>query len=469
MAISSIGVGSGLPLDELLINLRAAENAPLVLIKNRAEAVQNRISGYGAIKNALESFQAAANALGKTESLSAHATQVRGEGFTASASASATTGTYRITVNQLATYQTLTSQGLESRSRVLSAQDITLSITLGTDTEPRTLSISNDATSLQGLVTAINGEPGLGVRATLLNDGSSQPYRLLLTATESGNAGAVQMISVDGTDSGSDIAQLLTYDSGNPGLDGGLTQTTQGRAALLDIDGIAITAQGNTVENVIEGVTLQLTNAAPGAPATLSVTRDEAASIKAIETFVSSYNNLQNVIKGLTTYNADSQSSSALTGDSLARRVQTQMRDTLNIGLDSGEIRTLSQMGITTDPNNGTLLLDNKKLSAAVGDHQHAVKQLFAGPDGISGRVAQAADLYLRRDGIINTATGSMASTLKDLDSQYDITSDRIDDKIENYRRQFIQLDTIIAQMSSVSNYLSQQLSRLGNLNKNSQ
>lgn len=39
---------------------------------------------------------------------------------------------------------------------------------------------------------------------------------------------------------------------------------------------------------------------------------------------------------------------------------------------------------------------------------------------------------------------------------------------MESYRRQFTALDTMMAQMNSVSSYLTQQLSMLSNLNEKS-
>ena len=65
MAISAIGVGSGLPLDELLSDLRASENIALQQIKTRQADVQNRISAYGKIKSAFEAFQKAGQTLSK--------------------------------------------------------------------------------------------------------------------------------------------------------------------------------------------------------------------------------------------------------------------------------------------------------------------------------------------------------------------------------------------------------------------
>src|SRR3546814_12738695 len=85
MAISSIGVGSGLPLDTLLAQLRASENQALGLIESRAPTVQSRLSGYGSIKSSIDELKTASEALGKPETFGALHTRVHGDVFTAAA------------------------------------------------------------------------------------------------------------------------------------------------------------------------------------------------------------------------------------------------------------------------------------------------------------------------------------------------------------------------------------------------
>ena len=57
-----------------------------------------------------------------------------------------------------------------------------------------------------------------------------------------------------------------------------------------------------------------------------------------------------------------------------------------------------------------------------------------------------------------------MSARLKELDRQYDAAAARIDTRMEGYRRQFMQLDSTLASMNSVSAYLTQQLSMLGRI-----
>ncbi|MBX7021402.1 flagellar hook-associated protein 2, partial [Providencia rettgeri] len=59
MAISSIGIGSGLKLDELLEDLRKAENVSLTAIQNRQIENVSRISAYGKLKASITALQSA--------------------------------------------------------------------------------------------------------------------------------------------------------------------------------------------------------------------------------------------------------------------------------------------------------------------------------------------------------------------------------------------------------------------------
>src|SRR5690606_28647665 len=63
MAISSIGVGSGLPLDALLSDLRKAESRPLSLLESRAASTHKKLGAYDTIKGAVQSLRSAAQAL----------------------------------------------------------------------------------------------------------------------------------------------------------------------------------------------------------------------------------------------------------------------------------------------------------------------------------------------------------------------------------------------------------------------
>lgn len=462
MAVSSIGVGSGLPLDQLLTDLRNSENQALALIQTKQVSAENRLSAYGKIQSSVEALKTAAAKLGKDETYGALKTTVSSDAFTASATNKAIAGQYRVEVQTLASAQTLVAQGVASRTQAI-GQGGALTITLANG-ESQTLDLSGVETSIDGLIAAINkADPSLGVQATVINDGGANPYRLMLTSTATGTEAAVTSIQVSGnSDPENALQALLGFGAGAP------SSTVQEQAATnaaLTINGIAISSQTNQVENAIEGLTLNLAKAG-GEASTLKVERDDSTTTQAVKDFVTAYNNLQNTIKSLTSYDVEAQKGSALTGDTLARRVQTQARDALNGFASEGSIRTLAQMGIATNPSSGLLEVDDKKLAAAVKDHLGDVKQLLAGETGLAKRFTTMTDNFLGSTGYIQNAKDGAGRNIKELQRQYNDTADRIDAKMENYRRQFSALDSAVAQMSSVSTYLTQQLAMLGNLNE---
>ncbi|WP_301117187.1 flagellar filament capping protein FliD [Pusillimonas sp. (ex Stolz et al. 2005)] len=455
MAISSIGVGSGLPLDQLLTDLRNSENQALALIQKKQDSEQSRLTAYGRIQSSIEALKTAAEKLGKDDTYGGLKTSVSGDAFTASATNKAIAGQYDIRVETLASAQSLVTNGVADRAQAIgTGGTITIELADGTT---QSIELGSEDTSINGLIKAINqADPSLGVRATVINDGGAEPHRLLLTATATGENAAVSRITVDDN---AQLEALIGFDSSgaNPNI-----QEQKANNATLFINGIEISSQTNQVENAIEGVTLTLTKADESA--TLKVERDDAGTTQAIKAFVTAYNNLQSTIKSLTSYDVEAQQGSALTGDTLARRAQAATRDALNGFSSEGTLRTLSQLGITTNPTTGQLEVNDEKLSAGIKDHLGDVQRLLAGEGGLAERFKATTENFLGSKGYIQSAKDGADRTLANLQRQYDDTSARIDAKMENYRRQFTALDSMMAQMSSVSSYLTQQLSMLGNL-----
>lgn len=457
--ISSLGI-SGLPLNDLLTNLQKNENQALAVIQSRQQAAQSKLSAYGKLKDAVSAFQKTADAVGKTDSFGAIAATPGSDAISATATSGAIPGQYSIQVDSLATTQTMVFGGRTDRTTDIGTGG-TLNITIGG--KAQSIDLTGKSTSLDGLVSAINGNPDIGVNATLVNDGSGTPYRLLLTSRQTGTANAVTSVSVTNN---ATLDQFLGYDAATNATNNGNTGFSVQAAtdAKAQINGIAITSSTNTISNVIDGVTLTL-NKTTTTATSLSLTQDNSVAKKAIQDFVKSYNDLLGTIKNLTAYDVGSQTSSALTGDSVARSVQTRMRDAIAGGFDAGQGTNLGQIGITTDPKTGQLQIDDAKLSQALASNNSGVKSLFTSGTGIGTAVSIAADSFVKSDGTLSAATDSLNKTIADIQKQYDATSDRISQRMDTYRQQFSQLDAMVSQMNSLGSYLTQQLGALNGTN----
>jgi len=462
--IQSLGM-SGLPLDSLLTSLQNNENLALQAIQSRQTAAQAKLSAYGKLQAAVSAFQVAAQVVAKSDSYGAITSAAGSDAISATTTTTAIPGQYAIQVDQLATSQTLVFDGRGDRTTAIGA-DGTLSITTA-DGKTHTLDLTGGDTSLNGLVKAINAKTDIGVNATIVNDGGASPYRLLLTSRATGTQAAVSEISVAGNaDLQAFLGTSITTDASGSTSSNPTIQVQAAQDATLSVNGIAITSHTNTVDNVIDGVTLSL-NKVTTTATSLTLSRDNSVAKKAITDFVSAYNTLQSTMKSLTAFDVDSQTSSVLTGDSVARSVQTRMQGALTGAIDSTTGTTLASIGITTDPTTGQLKVDQTKLDKALSGNMNGVKSLLTGSTGIGTRVGATADTFTRSGGIFSTTTDGLNKTIADIKKQYDATSSLIDQRMATYRTQFTQLDSMVTQMNSLSSYLTQQLTAL-NGTKNS-
>lgn len=201
-----------------------------------------------------------------------------------SASSSATAGTHTVIVKNLAQ----TSSGyLDEIAKASDTLAGTLTITVNGKTETFDLAKLSDK-SLNGLKAAINGS-GMGVTANVLTDASGS--RLSLVSNESGLGGQMTVTSAV-TDSSaatdSNPTGALTYNN-----------SVDGKNASLVIDGVSLSNPGNTVANLIPGVTFQLLSTSPVAdsngdlePVQVVIGNDNSDVESTINQFVADYNSL---------------------------------------------------------------------------------------------------------------------------------------------------------------------------------
>lgn len=107
-SFSSLGVGSGLPLDTLLTNLTIAEKKRLNPITQQQTDNTARLTAYGTLK-APRKFQTANSALNKAELFRSSNVTSSTEDLKVSTEAGAAPGIYTISVSQLAQAQSLST------------------------------------------------------------------------------------------------------------------------------------------------------------------------------------------------------------------------------------------------------------------------------------------------------------------------------------------------------------------------
>ncbi len=228
-----------------------------------------------------------------------------------------------------------------------------------------TINSSND--SLQGIESAINNA-NLGVTASIINDGSNTPYRLVLTSNTTG-ANASMKISVNGD---STLSSLLSED---PAGTQNLTQSTAAQNTELTVNGIPITSSNNSVANAIQGVTLSV--AATGSTS-VSISQNTSTLQSAVSAFVNAYNTLNSTIGSETAYDASTETAGALLGDAGVQTVQEGIAQVLGATIPgvSQNLNSLQQLGITFN-SDGSMSLNSSTLQSAITNNPNGVAALF--------------------------------------------------------------------------------------------
>ena len=458
--ISAGGIGSGLDTASIISQLMSIERAPIQALAKRVTSFQAQLSAYGQLKGNMSALQTAAEALNKTEKFSSFKGTVADPTlFSAAVGTGASAGSYAVEVQFLAQAHKLASAGFASNSSPVGTG--TLTIELGqlsggvyTPDAAKTLSINIDGSNntLEGVRNAINAAKK-GVTATIVNDGSATPARLVITSNSSGTANTIRTSGIAGLD----------YDPVSN--TGSLEQKIQSQDAKLEIDGISITRSSNTVTDAIAGVTLNLTKANLGTTTTLTVASDNDAIKTKIEAFVKAYNDLNSTIRTQTAFNADSKTSAALNGDSTVRSISSRMRTLANedvAGAPSGSAR-LSDIGISFQVD-GSLKIDSTKLTAALADPTKDVGAIFgdaAGTVGIAADIAKEVKSMLTTGGLVANRTEGINSTIRRLNDRQEALESRMTRIEARFKAQFTALDTMMSSMNATSQYLTQQLAAL--------
>ena len=244
----------------------------------------------------------------------------------------------------------------------------------------KTVAINSSNNSLQGIRDAINAA-NIGATASIINDGSSTPYRLILT---SANTGAENSITISASGSGlipadPAISALLSNDPTSTSGQN-MSESLAALNAKLTVNGISVSKPSNTVSDIIPGVTVNLTKTTPStSPVTLTVAPDTATVTKNVNGFVTAYNALKTTLTSLTAYDKSTQTAAILQGNAAILNLQSHLNSLMNKpATGSGSLTSLAQIGVTFVAADGTLAINSSMLSTALTSNFSSIAGLFA-------------------------------------------------------------------------------------------
>lgn len=475
MAIN--GIGSGMDINGMVKALVNAESAPKTAQLDRLEkTTTNKVSALGQFRSALSTFQ---TALGKLNDPSLFekrsASSSAADSVSIKADAKAGAGNYNVQVFNLAQTSKVALAGVDNASDSLGSG--TLTINVGDEA----LDIDLKDASLTDIRDAINNAgKDSGLSATIVSDPSgASGSRLVLSSDTSGTGNDIS-VAVS-SDASEELGRLAFAPAAGADTDfkppaagddpRAARVISYSRDANLAIDGINLSSASNTIDDVIEGVSLTL-KSAQSADALdkaetikLSVSEDKGGVRKSITEFVDSYNAMLESVNKLTKVTPvggeDSEPlAAALVGDSSVRSFMSAIRGELGSAGNSEGVRMLSDLGITTQ-RDGTLAVDNTKLNKALDNNFDQVNSFFTGKDGLMARMESKVTPYTDKGGVLDGRTKALQSTITSVDAQRESHAARISKLEARLFTQFNAMDMLVSQMSSTSSFLTAQLDSL--------
>ncbi|OJS99900.1 flagellar filament capping protein FliD [Marinobacter nauticus] len=372
-SISSLGIGSGVLTSDLVDQLVAAERRPTeVRLDQRTERTEALISAYGKLRSAVTELRLPMRQLGSADAMKSFSATSSGSNIDVSVDASkAARGSYSVDVVGLAESQALASTETFADRDATSIGRGTMTLQVGDKTTNITIDSSND--TLQGLANAIN-EANAGVSAGVIDTGDG--FRLTLSADDTGTANAVKITASE--EVGAEGLARFAFDPADPEGNPAMEQTIAATDAQMKINGVLITRSTNTIENVVDGLTFNLTDTGTS---TVKVEQDTAAVAERVQAFVDKFNELQGTIRELSSFDSETGRGSILTGDSTVRNIQNQLKRVLTDvipGLEGANVRSLADVGIGTDFRTGELQFDSQKFQQQLRENPDDVTALFA-------------------------------------------------------------------------------------------
>lgn len=373
---------------------------------------------------------------------------------TANATGDALLGVNTLRVNQLATNDVLVAQSMNldddfaltgEHTFNFNGKDVT--VDFGDST------ITNEA-AMKKIASAVNETEDIGVSASLVK-GTTSTGRLTFTATETGSTRTVE---------GEEISNDIRFTAGSSvlseiGLGSNLRAGTTNRTTFNEsqpdrayyktadynelnseivINSVVVTRSTNTVNDALEGVTLNLHKAQDEDEQAVNLTTSVGTgSVKdVVQPLIRAYNELLGFLD---------QNKSMLRSDTsvsnlrqIIRSIPSQEVSSVQTPSGNEDVPSfLTEVGIDID-NSGKLNIDDlDRLEEMLRDDPQKVSDLFVSADGFAAKLNKAIYAYTGDDSIITSRKESLTDQIQTTTKRTEELQARIDYRAEALREEY--------------------------------
>ena len=320
------------------------------------------------------------------------------------------------------------------------------------------------ATTMSGLAAAINA----GTAGSTVTAAATSGTVFTIAKDVASDAQMTKGI-ISGTANGSDALVSSTADT-TAGSDGNKIQAAQN--ATLSVNGLSVSSASNQVNGLVPGLELNLL-ATTSTAVVMSVSRDTSVAKQAITDLVAAYNTFEGVFAGLTAVGSTTEESGSLKSDSAIRAIKEVVHRLLIADSSTPGTTKQSFMDIgISQQRDGTFLVDDAVLGAALSSHYSDITSMFSGDTnnqssystearGIAGDIVNQITDYLASDGIVTLREQTYAATTATLTTEQTALDTKMVAIEARYTKQFSTMSKIMDEMKATQEYLESQLENL--------
>lgn len=449
-SITTLGVGSGLQLQDILDQLREVDQEVITRKQSDIDTIDVQLEEFTTVKNQLLTLKSAALDLSLSGTFLGRTVETSDEKIIgATALDGATVKSTTIDVTKLAEQSSWLSGGFSSSAEdVVTNADSIFSYSVGDTLVNVDVSAGSGLESLAAMINDDDNNPG--ITASVVNTGEAgTPYKLLVQANETGDLNRIDILAVPdlmSMDRQQDIAETLN--------------------AKFDIDGISYQRSSNSFNDVIAGVTINLKDEGK---ATVTVQSNDQDLKDKITAFVEAYNEVYLEVKVQSSYDSETGAFGSLSSTTL-RDLPYELQGLMSSfskGDTSKGVQSLFDLGVEFG-RDGTGTINQETLTSVISNSADKVKLFFLGdPDneveGFADKINSRLRTLTSTGGIVEAEKTAAQSRIDNLQQYIEDQTARLDKRYDQLTKQFVALDKFMNEMTSMSAFLSGQFDSLSN------
>ena len=450
MGISSLGAGSSILTQDVLDQLRAADEtakiAPLTTKINNENTKKDELEVLDAnMTNLIDSI----TAITSVDLFDERSVTTTGTSVEVSAAAGSDIQDFTLNVTNLATKQIEESGSFTSENDLVGG-GTGGQINLNIDGQDFAIDYT-DTTTLGQLKDLINQVAGDAVDATILNVGTGDA-RLVISSANTGSTQDITITDVSGT-----IDSKLTSGMNvlQPGIDAQFTFN----------NGSTITRSSNEITDLITGYTITLKEAGE---TSVSVAQNTDTITEKLNNFVSKYNDTMTELSKITKTSTDAADRGIFSNDSIIKGLQSTVRSMIeSVG---GGVGSLIDYGFDIDKE-GVMTFNQDTFLTALNDNPDNVQAFFNGGDftnadtsvttvtGAFNEIATIVEGYTDYNAILDTFKTNLTDNISTLEDRKATEIERLDSKYEIMKKKFAAYDLMISKFNSISSMFADMVS----------